>query len=62
MGAVHLRVVKLKRNRQIIPKPPLFIASPNHKRIIENPAVHAHRTVNFRVNNRRSADNYAVGR
>lgn len=62
MGTVHLRMVELERNRQIIPKPPLFIASPNHKRIVENPAVHTHRTVNFRINYRRSADNHAIRR
>ena len=60
MGAVHLRMVKLERNRQIIPEPSLFIASPNHKRIVENARVHADSAIDFGIDDGRRADDHAV--
>ena len=40
MGTIHLGMVKLKGDGQIIPKQLLSILTPNYKGIIENTAVH----------------------
>src|SRR5699024_6366751 len=60
MRAVHLRVMKLKRKRQVIPKPFLSISAPDDKRIVENAAVHSDSSVDFRIDNSRSADDHTV--
>ena len=59
MRAVHLRVMELKRQRQIIPESFLSVSAPDDKRIIENAAVHADGSVDFRVDNGGCADNHA---
>ena len=60
MGAVHLRVMELEGNRQIIPEPFLFVSAPDDKGIIENAAVHPDGSVNLRIDNRRRAYDHAV--
>lgn len=47
MGSVHLRVVKLERERQKISKKLFSVSSPNNKRIVEYAAVHTDSTVNL---------------
>ena len=58
--AVHLRVMELKRNGQIISDPFLFISSPNEKRVVENTAVSVDRAVKFGVDDGGRSNNHAV--
>ena len=58
--AVHLRVVELERERQVIPEPFLFVPAPDNKGIIENTAVHTNSSVNFRIYDSGRADDHTV--
>ena len=58
--AVHLRVMELEREGQVIPKPFLFVSPPDDERIIENAAVHADSSVDFRIYDGGSADDHTV--
>ena len=60
MSAIHLRMVKLKGYRQIVPEHLLFVSAPNDKRIIVNSAVHTNGTVDFCIYNRRCANHHTV--
>ena len=60
MCAVHLRVMELEREGQVIPQPFLFVSAPDNERIIENAAVHADGSVDFRVDNGGCADDHTV--
>ena len=40
MSTIHLRMVKLKGYRQILPEQLLFVSAPNDKWVIRNTAVH----------------------
>ena len=50
--AVHLCMMKLERNGHVIPEQLPSVSAPDHKRVVENAGVHAHRAVKFRVNDR----------
>ena len=58
--AVHLRVMELEGEGQVIPKPFLFVSAPNNKWIIENAAVHTNSSVNFRIYDSGSADDHTI--
>ena len=58
MGAVHLGVMELERNRQQIPKQLLSVPAPDHEGVIENTAVHAHRTIDLRIYNGGCTDHH----
>ena len=58
MSTVHLSVVELERYGEFISKPSLSVSSPNHKGIIENPAIHANSPVNLGIYNGRCANNH----
>lgn len=60
VSAVHLRVMELERERQVIPKPFLFVSAPNNKGIVENAAVHTNSSVDFRIYDGGSADDHTV--
>ena len=62
MGTIHLGVVELKGDGQIISEPFLFVTSPDEERVIENSAVHTNSTVDFRMNDSRRAYYHAVVR
>ena len=62
MGSIHLCVVELEGDRKFIPKPSLSVSSPYHKRVIENPAIHANGSVNLCVYNGRCANNHTFVR
>lgn len=62
MGSIHLCVVELERDRKFIPKPSLSVSSPYHKRVIENPTIHANGSVNLCVYNGRCANNHTFVR
>ena len=62
MGAIHLRMVELKRDGKVIAESFLAVFSPDHKGIVENAAVHANGTVNFCINNGRCANYHTVAR
>ena len=49
VSAVHLCMMELERDGQVIPKPFLFVSAPNNKGIIENATVHTNSTVDFRI-------------
>ena len=61
MGAVHLGVVELERDRKRSLQPTAPAFAPNHERIVEYAAVHAYGTIDLILRQRRSADNHAVG-
>jgi hypothetical protein len=58
--AVHLRVMELEREWQVIPKPFLFVSALNNKGIIKNAAVHTNSSVDFRIYDGGSADDHTV--
>jgi len=58
--SVHLSVVELERDGDCCPKKAAAVFSPNHKRIVEDSAVHAHRAVNFRVDYGGSSNHHAL--
>ena len=58
--AVHLRVMELEGEGQVIPKPFLFVSAPNNKGIIKNAAVHTNSSVDFRIYDGGSADDHTV--
>ena len=60
MGAVHLGVVELERDRKRSLQPTAPVFAPNHERIVEYPAVHAHGTIDLVLRKGRSADDHAV--
>ena len=61
MGAVHLGVVELERDRQSpFPQMP-SVSAPYYERIVEYPAVHSHCTVNVILDQSGSADDHTVG-
>ena len=60
MGTVHLSMMELDRYGQLIAQPLFPVSAPNDKRIVEDSTVHAHRTVDLRIDDGGSADNHAV--
>lgn len=60
MGTIHLGMVKLKGDGQIIPKQLLSILTPNYKGIIENTAVHADCAIDLRIHNGGGSDHHTV--
>ena len=60
MGAVHLRVVELERDGQIVSEEPLLVFAPDDKRVIEYAAVHANGAVDLSVDYCGCADDHAV--
>lgn len=60
VGAVHLGVVELEGDGQIVPEQLLSISAPEEKGIVENTAVHANHAVQLRVGDGGSADDHAV--
>lgn len=49
MRAVHLRMVKLKGNGQIVAQQLSFVTAPEKKGIVEDPAVHTDRAIDVRI-------------
>ena len=45
MSTIHLCMMKLEGDWQIIPEKLLFISAPDYKRIVENPTVHTDSTI-----------------
>ena len=62
MGTIHLRMVKLERYGQLVPKPLFSVFAPDDERIIEHAAIHADSPVDFGIDNGRGADNHAISR
>ena len=61
MGAVHLGVVELERDRQSpFPQMP-SVSAPDHKRVVEYSAVHSDCTVNVILDQSGCADDHTVG-
>ena len=60
MGAVHLRMMELERDGERRPEQPPPVSAPDHERIVENTAVHAHRTVDLILRQSGGADHHAV--
>ena len=59
MRSVHLRVMKLKRHRELRPEQPSLVAAPYHERIIEHSAIHTDRSVYIIIHESRSAYDHA---
>lgn len=57
MRSVHLGMMELKRNGQIFPEKAFSEFSPYQKRVVENTAVHAYRTV-YTVVHKCGSSNY----
>ena len=55
-------MVKLERYGQRCLKQPLLVLAPNHKWIVENPAIHTHRAINFLLRQSRGANNHTIRR
>ena len=62
VGTVHLGMVELERYGQCGLKQPTLVLAPNHKRIVENAAIHTHRTIYFVLHQSRGADNHTLCR
>ena len=60
MGAVHLRMVKLKGDGHAAAEELFPVPAPDEERIVVYAAVHAHRPVDLRVQDGRCADDHAV--
>ena len=60
MCAIHLRMMKLKRQRQIIPEPLFSISAPDDKRIVENSTVHTDSPINLRIDNSGCPNHHTV--
>ena len=50
MGSIHLSVVELKGDGQLIVKPFAAVFAPDDKRIVENAAIHADCSVYLGIN------------
>ena len=61
MRSVHLRMVKLERNRKDVSKELLPVPAPDQEGVVIDPAVHADGPVKFRFHNGRGADHHTVG-
>ena len=62
MGTIHLGVVELKGDGQIISEPFLFVTPPDDERVIKNATVHSNSTVDFRINDSRRTYYHTVVR
>ena len=60
MCTIHLRMMKLERQGQVISEPFLSISAPDEKRIIENSTVHTDSPVDLRIDNSRCSDHHTV--
>ena len=60
MGSIHLSVVELKGDGQLIVKPFAAVFAPDDKRIVENAAIHADCAVYLGINNSGGADDHTV--
>ena len=60
MGSIHLRVVELEGDGQLIVKPFAAVFAPDDKRIVENAAIHANRSVYLGINDSRGSDDHTV--
>ena len=60
MSAIHLCMMKLEGDWQIIPEILLFISAPDKKGIIENPAVHTSSSVKFCIYDSERADDHTI--
>jgi len=60
MGTIHLCVVELEGDGQIIPEQLLSISAPKQERVVENTAVHANHTVQFGIGDGGCADDHTV--
>ncbi len=60
MGAVHLGVVELERDRKRSFQPTAPVFAPDQERIVEYAAVHTHGAVYFILRQRRGADDHAI--
>ena len=60
MNSIHLRVMELEGYRQVISEKFFSVFSPDHKRIVENPAVHPDSAVHFGINDCGCADHHTV--
>ena len=62
VGAVHLRVMELEGDGELIPQECFAVSSPKHKGVVEDTAVHADYPVDLRVHDGGGADDHAVFR
>ena len=62
VSTIHLGMVELERYAQRSLKQSSLVLAPNHKRIVENAAIHTHRTIYFVLRQCRSADNHTASR
>lgn len=62
VGTIHLGVMKLEGNGQIIPEQLPSISAPEQEGIVKNSAVHAHDAVQFGIRDGGSADDNAAFR
>ena len=60
MGSIHLSVVELKGDGQLIVKPFAAVFAPDDKRIVENAAIHADCAVYLGINDSGGADDHTV--
>ena len=60
MGSIHLSVVELEGDGQLIVKPFAAVFAPDDKRIVENAAIHADCAVYLGINNSGGADDHTV--
>ena len=55
MGTIHLGMMELKGDGQLVAEPFLSVTSPDEERIVEDATVHANGSVYLRINNGRRA-------
>lgn len=60
MGTIHLCMVELEGDGQLVAKPFLSVPPPNEERIVEDAAVHAYGSVYFRIYDGRRAYHHAI--
>ena len=60
VSPVHLGVMELKGQLQFVTKPSFLVSAPDDKGVMEDSAVHPHRTIDFRIDDGRSADDHAI--
>ena len=60
MRSVHLGMMELERNGEIISEPSFPVSAPDDEWIVEDAAVHTNSAINLRIDDSRSADDHAL--
>ena len=60
MGAVHLRMMKLEGDGQLIPEPSFAIFPPDEEGVVEDAAVHPNGSVQLSVHNGGRTDDHTL--